>query len=230
MALDLRSFTPARVSLGESISTSEVLRFSLDHARARDAVHAELDPASLHFPHTLLESGAKDRKTFLVRPDLGRRLKTQLTPGPYDAAILVADGLSALAVHRHAEALLEQLLPKFHDWKLSPIFVARQARVAIGDEVGAQCQAKLTIVLIGERPGLTSPDSLGAYITWNPGPGRTDADRNCVSNIRPQGLSYAAAAEMLFYLCSEAKNRSLSGVTLKGATRIPDPIGPGANS
>lgn len=212
---DLKSFTPARVALGTSMATGEVLRFALDHARARDAVHAELDPSSLRRPLTVIESQAKDRKTFLLRPDLGRRLKTPLSPGPYDAAIILADGLSALAIHRHAEHLLDCLLPLLDSWSLAPLLVARQARVALGDDVGAQLDARLTLMLIGERPGLSSPDSLGAYITWDPRPGRTDADRNCVSNIRPQGLSYPAAATLIAFLMQEARARRLSGVTLK---------------
>ena len=218
MAIDLRAFTSARVALekcGSSLATKDLLQFDLDHARARDAVHAELDASSLGFDHILVRSAARDRRTFLLRPDLGRKLDATLARGDYDAAIVIADGLSALAIHRHAKLLLEHLLPQLHDWQLAPIVVARQARVAIGDEIGDQLGARLVLVLIGERPGLSSPDSLGAYLTYAPRKGRNDAERNCVSNIRPEGLGYQAAATLIHFLMQEARSRKLSGVTLK---------------
>ncbi len=218
MAIDLRAFTSARVALekcGSSLATKDLLQFDLDHARARDAVHAELDASSLGFDHILVRSAARDRRTFLLRPDLGRKLDATLARGYYDAAIVIADGLSALAIHRHAKLLLEHLLPQLHDWQLAPIIVARQARVAIGDEIGDQLGARLVLVLIGERPGLSSPDSLGAYLTYAPRKGRSDAGRNCVSNIRPEGLGYQAAATLIHFLMQEARARKLSGVTLK---------------
>jgi ethanolamine ammonia-lyase small subunit len=220
MAIDLRSFTPARVGLGRtghSLPTAEVLRFRLDHARARDAVHEALDPASLGIPHLLLHSAAPDRATYLRRPDLGRRLApdTKLDRGDYDAAMVIADGLSAPAVHHHAAPLLAALLPKLEGWKLAPVCVVLQGRVAVGDEIGERLGARLVAVLIGERPGLTSPDSLGVYLTWDPRPGRTDAERNCVSNIRPEGLSYGAAAETIAMLMNAARGRRLSGVGLQ---------------
>ena len=218
MAIDLRAFTSARVALekcGSSLATKDLLQFDLDHARARDAVHAELDASSLGFDHILVHSAARDRRTFLMRPDLGRALAATLARGDYDAAIVIADGLSALAIHRHAKLLLEHLLPQLHDWQLAPIIVARQARVAIGDEIGDQLGARLVLVLIGERPGLSSPDSLGAYLTYAPRKGRSDAERNCVSNIRPEGLGYQAAATLIHFLMQEARSRKLSGVTLK---------------
>jgi ethanolamine ammonia-lyase small subunit len=219
MAIDLRSFTPARVALGRtghSLPTAELLRFRLDHARARDAVYEPLDPASLGIPHILVRSAAPDRATYLRRPDLGRRLAAgkHVDRGDYDAAIVIADGLSAPAVHRHAKPLLDALLPKLTDWRLAPICVALQARVAIGDEIGARLGARLVVVLIGERPGLTSPDSLGVYVTWDPRPGRTDAERNCISNVRTEGLSYGAAAELLALLMHTAQQRRLTGVML----------------
>ena len=233
MVIDLRSFTPARVALGRtghSLPTVELLRFRLDHARARDAVYEPLDPASLGIPHILLRSAAPDRATYLRRPDLGRRLcaESRLDRADYDAAIVIADGLSAPAVHRHAMPLLDALLPKLADWKVAPLCVALQARVAIGDEIGARLGARLVVVLIGERPGLTSPDSLGIYVTWDPRPGRTDAERNCISNVRSEGLSFAAAAEMLFMLMNTARQRRLTGVALQkieGPTE-PSSIGP----
>jgi len=233
MVIDLRSFTPARVALGRtghSLPTVELLRFRLDHARARDAVYEPLDPASLGIPHILLRSAAPDRATYLRRPDLGRRLcaESRLDRADYDAAIVIADGLSAPAVHRHAMPLLDALLPKLADWKVAPLCVALQARVAIGDEIGERLGARLVVVLIGERPGLTSPDSLGIYVTWDPRPGRTDAERNCISNVRSEGLSFAAAAEMLFMLMNTARQRRLTGVALQkieGPTE-PSSIGP----
>jgi ethanolamine ammonia-lyase small subunit len=220
MAIDLRAYTPARVALGRtghSLPTAELLRFQLDHARARDAVYQELDANSLGVPHVLLRSAAADRATYLRRPDLGRVLAngTELALGSYDAAIVIADGLSAAAVHRHAVPLLEALLPRLEGWALAPLSVVLQGRVAIGDEIGERLGAKQVVVLIGERPGLTSPDSLGIYLTWDPRPGRTDAERNCISNVRAEGIGYGLAAHKLHFLMSEARVRKLSGVGLK---------------
>lgn len=228
MAIDLTRYTAARVALGRrgnSLSTADLLRFELDHARARDAVPTELDPSSLGLPHILVSSRAKDRQSFLLRPDLGRQLETPLSPHPSDAVIVIADGLSALAVHRHAPPLLERLLAGLTHWQLAPLIVARQARVALGDHIGAQLGAKLCLMLIGERPGLSSPDSLGAYLTWNPQPGRTDAERNCISNIRPEGLSYDAASTLILSLMHAARDLQLTGVTLKAdhAAVLPAP-------
>src|SRR5437016_680584 len=207
MAIDLRAFTPARVALGRtghSLPTRELLRFQMDHARARDAVYEELDPASIPYAHVVVRSAARDRATYLRRPDLGRRLSGEsralLTKGDYDAAIVIADGLSAKAVHHHAPGLLAELLPRLADWRLATITVVLQGRVAIGDEIGEALGARLVAMLIGERPGLTSPDSLGVYLTWGPRVGRTDAERNCISNVRTEGLSYAAAARMMEFL------------------------------
>jgi ethanolamine ammonia-lyase small subunit len=216
MAFDLKQFTKARVGMGERVSTGERLRFDLDHARARDAVHMDLDASSLGFDHLLVESEVRDRRSYLLRPDLGRRLGQSVPRQECDAVIIVADGLSALAVHRHAAAMVERLKELLADWKLGPIVVAKQARVAIGDAIGEQMGAKMSLVLIGERPGLSSPDSLGAYLTYEPRQGKTDADRNCVSNIRPEGLSYDAAAGLLVFLMNQARLRQVSGVTLKG--------------
>jgi ethanolamine ammonia-lyase small subunit len=219
MAIDLRAFTPARVALGRtgnSLPTREVLRFQLDHARARDAVYEELDPNSLGIPHLLLHSAAPDRATYLRRPDLGRRLNPEsralLTRAGYDLAIVIADGLSAKAVHHHAPGLLAELLPRIADWRIAPTTVVLQGRVAIGDEIGEALGSQLVAVLIGERPGLTSPDSLGVYLTWNPKVGRTDAERNCISNIRTEGLSYGAAATLMDLLIRESIKKKLTGV------------------
>jgi ethanolamine ammonia-lyase small subunit len=206
---------------GHSLTTTEMLRFQLDHARARDAVHQALDPSSLGIEHLLLRSAAPDRAAYLRRPDLGRKLSRQskalLHPGNYDAALVIADGLSGPAVHHHAALLLEALLPRLREeqWLLAPITVVLQGRVAIGDEIGALFGARMAVMLIGERPGLTSPDSLGIYLTWDPRPGRTDAERNCISNVRTEGTSYAAAAHKLHFLMREARARKLSGVALK---------------
>lgn len=227
VAVDLKSFTPARVALGRtghSLPTRELLRFQLDHARARDAVYEELDPTSIPYDPVILHSRAPDRATYLRRPDLGRRLsgpsRALLESGDYDAAIVVADGLSAKAVHHHAAGLLAELLPRLAEWRLAPIAVVLQGRVAVGDEVGEALGAKMVAVLIGERPGLSSPDSLGVYLTWGPRIGRTDAERNCISNIRTEGLSYAAAAGTLEFLMRESRARKLSGVALKEDARL----------
>ena len=201
--------------------TAELLRFQLDHARARDAVYAELDPRELPGPHVLVRSAASDRRTYLRRPDLGRVLshdsRAQLPRGDYDAAIVMADGLSALAVHRHAAPLLDALMHLLakEDWRMAPLTVVLRGRVAIGDEIGELLGARLVVMLIGERPGLTAPDSLGIYVTYDPRPGRTEAERNCISNVRPEGLFYALAARKLHFLMREARVRKLTGVSLK---------------
>jgi ethanolamine ammonia-lyase small subunit len=228
MELDLRSFTPARVAIGRtgnSVPTAELLRFQLDHARARDAVYQELAPGWPPLPHIALASAARNRAEYLRRPDLGRKLseesKTRLAKGAYDAAIVIADGLSALAVQRHALPLLEELLPLLNSeaWSLAPLTVVSRGRVAIGDEIGQCLGARSATVLIGERPGLTSPDSLGIYVTWDPRPGRTDAERNCISNVRGEGLSYGVAARLIHLLLSEARRQELSGVGLRPALK-----------
>jgi ethanolamine ammonia-lyase small subunit len=233
-AARLRAFTPARVGLGRtgvSLATRDLLDFQRCHALARDAVHARLEAAAL--ARTLgaiaggsvfrVRSAAVDRATYLQRPDLGRRLddssRRLLTerarPGAAELALIVADGLSALAVERHAAPLLEELLPRLHEWKFAPLCVVEQGRVAIGDEIGEILGAQIAVVLIGERPGLSSPDSLGVYITWHPRPGRTDAERNCISNIRVEGLGYAQAAGQIEIILREARREQLTGVALK---------------
>jgi len=223
----LRDFTPARVDLGRtghSVPTRELLEFQLAHARARDAVHQSLDANSvvleLKRESIILTTAARDRAAYLRRPDLGRRLNQESRDrlaafnSDYEAAFIIADGLSALAVHRHAAAFLKAVLSKL-DWHIAPIAIVEQARVAIGDEIGELLGAKLAVVLIGERPGLSSPDSLGVYLTWQPHPGRTDAERNCISNIRAEGLSYELAAHKLLFLMNESRRLKLSGVHLK---------------
>ena len=218
----LRDYTDARVGLGRvghSLPTKALLAFNLDHARARDAVHREL--GALGIDAVEVHSAARDRVEYLRRPDLGRCLdeasRARLVSGDYDAAIVIADGLSSLAGERYAVVTFRALQLKLEEdgWRLAPLVVAKQARVALGDEIGARLGARMAVVLIGERPGLSSPDSLGAYLTYDPRAGRTDAERNCISNIRAEGLSPAFAAHKLWFLMSESRRRKLSGVELK---------------
>ena len=214
----------ARISLGRvgnSLPTKELLAFQLAHAKARDAVWNELDCTfSVHGCTLNVHSQAKDRAEFLRRPDLGRRIAHPdlLQKGDFDAVIILADGLSATAVHRHAGQVVDALLPLLDGWKLAPIVIAQQARVAISDEVGELLGAKMSVILIGERPGLSSPDSLGAYLTWAPRIGRNDAERNCVSNIREEGLTPVLAAHRIAMLMKAARGQEISGVTLKTST------------
>ena len=241
----LSRFTQARIGLGRaggSLPTRPLLEFQLSHARARDAVLRPLDLAALRgalsvlTPEVLhLESAAVDRNSFIARPDLGRMLGAASAamlaarPAPvtqFDAAFVVADGLSALAAERHAAPLLADLLPRLTDegWAMAPLCVVTQGRVAVADDIGQALGAKLTVILIGERPGLSSPDSLGAYLTWAPQRGRSNAERNCVSNIRePDGLAYASAAAKLHYLMTESRRLRLSGVDLKEDAPLPAP-------
>jgi ethanolamine ammonia-lyase small subunit len=234
----LRSLTPARVGLGRSgvsQQTRDLLDFARAHAQARDAVHARLEAAALSLAVQeitssdvlCLHSMATDRAVYLQRPDLGRRLDEAscaalagLQAKSWDLALVIADGLSALAIERHAMPLLRELLPRLEGWRLAPVCVVEQGRVAIGDEIGAALGVQLCVVLIGERPGLSSPDSLGAYITWQPQPGRTDAERNCISNIRVEGLGYSQAALQLTYYLTEARRRRLTGIALKDASYL----------
>jgi ethanolamine ammonia-lyase small subunit len=236
----LREFTPARIALGRagsSLPTDEILRFGFAHALAQDAVHLPLDVAALEAElqtarwRTLrVHSRASDRATYLLRPDYGRRLSEAsvaalagLIDKSCDLVFVLADGLSALAVQRHALRLLEAVRHLLPDtWSIGPAVIAEQGRVAIGDEIGELLRAKIAIVLIGERPGLSSPDSLGIYLTFAPKPGRSDAERNCISNVRPEGLPYAAAAEKLDWLLREAMQAQLTGVRLKDHSEIRD--------
>jgi ethanolamine ammonia-lyase small subunit len=241
--LNKPAVTTARIGLGEAgaaIPTREHLRFQLDHALARDAVHTPLDEATVlrelqrrGFASLLLRSAVtadstgEQRRTYLRRPDLGRTLhpdSQQLlreyaaaaTVSP-DIVFILADGLSALAVERHALPLLDATLGLLapEPSAVGPVCVVTQARVAVGDSVGSLLGARCTVVMIGERPGLSSPDSLGVYITWQPRPGCTDAERNCISNVRAEGLSYAAAAGRLVHILHEAFRLRTSGVALK---------------
>lgn len=230
----LRRFTPARIALGRSgVSqpTAPQLAFQLAHAQARDAVHRRLDAdalergiAGLGLATLRLHSAAADRPIYLQRPDLGRqldaasqqRLRALAGAGGAELALVVVDGLSALAVERHALALIVALRAALGaDWRLAPVAIVEQGRVAVGDAVGAALGAAIVVVLIGERPGLSSPDSLGLYLTWAPRPGCTDAQRNCISNVRPEGLAIPDAARRLAWLLGEARTRGLTGVGLK---------------
>ena len=222
----LRAATPARVGLGragQGLPTAPMLAFQLAHARARDAVHTTLDIARLRDAlagDTLVVRGAADdRAAYLMDPDLGRRLgpdSPTLPRGVHDLAIVVADGLSALAVHAHAAAVVTALSARLTGWRIAPVVIARLGRVAIGDPIGAALGARHVVVLIGERPGLSAADSLGAYITFDPKPGRRDSERNCVSNIRePGGLSPDQGADKIAWLLTEARRLGFTGVELK---------------
>lgn len=224
----LRALTQARIALGRagvSLPTQAQLDFQLAHARARDAVHRPLDAAALGPGFLVAHSACPDRATYLQRPDLGRTLNDAsrarlqaAAPAACDLALVVADGLSALAIEQNARPFLAALLPLLGDWQLGPLVVAQQGRVAIGDDIGALLGARAVVVLIGERPGLSSPDSMGLYMTWAPRVGLTDASRNCISNVRAAGLSHAQAAHKLHYLLEQARARGLSGVALKDDT------------
>jgi ethanolamine ammonia-lyase small subunit len=240
--LELRRLTPARIALGRtgtSMPTSAQLDFQYAHAQARDAVHLPFDSAGLSSQlaergraSLLLNSAATDRNSYLQRPDLGRKLSDEsaqtlrdyalANPGGVDLAIVVADGLSALAVHRHTLPFLARMEDQIVNdgWSVSPVILVEQGRVAVADEIGELLGAKMVVILIGERPGLSSPDSLGLYFTYNPKVGLTDAYRNCISNVRLEGLSYGMAAHRLLYLMREACRRQLSGVNLKDEAQV----------
>ena len=243
----LRDYTDARIGLGRtgvSIPTSHSLAFQLAHAQAQDAVHLPLDIEHVYdqinnnnlnpenFLPILLHSQATSRTIYLQRPDLGRRLnsdsiekleKINLDKNePFDLSIVIVDGLSSLAIKENAVNYIEKLLSALTNdsqkWEIAPLVIVQQGRVAIGDEVSELLKAKISLVLIGERPGLSSPDSLGLYLTWNPKVGLTDASRNCISNVRSEGLSYEEAVKKTMYLLKESRRLELSGVNLKDRT------------
>jgi ethanolamine ammonia-lyase small subunit len=233
----LRAHTSARLALGRSgcsLPTRALLEFGLAHAQARDAVHRPLAITDLQqqlmqegFNALSVASRAPDRHSYLLRPDLGRTLQErdyeflQIQPQS-DLAFVIADGLSSIAVERHALPLLMQLRKLFSaNWQAVPMVLANQGRVAIGDEIGSALRSRLVVVLIGERPGLSSPDSLGVYLTFKPQPGRMDSERNCISNVRPEGLNYAAAATKLAFLIRESLRLQLSGIALKDNSDVP---------
>ncbi len=235
----LAQWTPARIALGRtgaSLPTREVLAFASAHACARDAVHATFDAedirrglAALQLETLAAETDAVDRAVFLRRPDYGRRLsrasRERLAAGKCkgaDLALVIGDGLSATAAHAHAVPLIAAFLPHAASLQLSlsPVVMAQGARVALGDEIGSLMGVRAVAMLIGERPGLSAPDSLGIYLTYGPRPGRSDAERNCISNIRSMGLRYDIAAFKLAWLIREALKRSLSGVALKDESDV----------
>jgi ethanolamine ammonia-lyase small subunit len=229
----LRRCTDARIALGRvgaSLTTSEVLDFSMAHARARDAVHLRLDAdrlaaslADAGFSTLRAWSRAADRAEYLKRPDLGRRLAPECSASlsvtgaaPNNRlTVVVADGLSASATMEHAVPMLLALRARLTDWELDAVVIATQARVALADETGELRGAEAVVILLGERPGLSSPDSLGIYMTYAPKLGRSDAERNCISNVRAAGLSYAEAAYKLHYLLEQARLGGESGITVK---------------
>lgn len=222
-----RGTTQARIGLGRSgdaLPTAPLLEFQAAHSRARDAVHGAADfpamaAALTPQPAVLLRSRAPDRTTYLRRPDLGRRLDpaslAQLTPADWDVAFVVADGLSARAAEAHAVPLLQRCFRKLDGWRIAPVCLVSQGRVAIGDEIGETLNAAVVAVLIGERPGLSVADSLGVYLTWAPRIGRADSERNCISNIHAAGMSTEQAADLLIWLLTESRRRKLSGISLK---------------
>lgn len=237
----LKAFTDARIGLGRagvSLPTSKLLAFQLAHAQAQDAVHCPLEvetlanalskALNLSEAPLLVHSHAQDRAMYLQRPDYGRRLNEEsreklqqaaASQQRYDLAVVIVDGLSALAVQQNStpflRALYQMLSSDGYDWQLAPLTIVEQGRVAIGDEVGALLNADAVLVMIGERPGLSSPDSLGLYMTWAPEPGLKDDRRNCISNVRPAGLQVKEAARRFFLLLKEARQLKVSGVKLK---------------
>lgn len=231
----LRRFTDARIALGRagaSMPTAPLLAFNLAHAQARDAVHTPLDTAALKreldsraLDSIEVQSAAQSREQYLRRPDLGRVLDAQSATrlaqhagsveSRPDLVFVIADGLSAKAAALHAIPLIDRTIVQLKSWHVGSIVVATQARVALGDHIGELMNADMVAVLIGERPGLSSPASLGVYLTYRPSRGRSDAERNCISNVRPEGLSYDAAAFKLAHLLEAARGRQLTGVVLK---------------
>ena len=238
----LRRLTAARIGLkrvGASLATGPRLDFKFAHARARDAVHEALDQprlvadlSTLHAPVLEVASAAGDRQSYLMRPDLGRRLSAGAEAmlaahaGRYDIAFVVSDGLSARAVQMHATPVLAGVLRvlRTEGWRIAPLVIVTQGRVAIGDAVAATLGADCVALLIGERPGLSAPDSMGAYLTWRPQPHTTDADRNCISNIRPDGIGYVDAASKLAHMLRAMRELRASGLRLKDDSDRP-PVG-----
>ncbi len=231
----LKAFTPARIAqgrAGHSLPTDELLKFQADHAMARDAVYSSLEISALSEQLSKMQSlvfrihsQAHNRQQYLQRPDLGRKLNDisrqllieNTSKKVFDVAFVVADGLSASAINRHAVPVLENLMTQLEalNWKVAPFTLVEQGRVAIADEIGFLLKAQIVVILIGERPGLSSPDSMGAYLTFEPKVGLTDESRNCVSNIRPEGLDYEFASNKILYLLQEMHRKKLSGVNLK---------------
>jgi ethanolamine ammonia-lyase small subunit len=231
----LQNYTPARIArgrAGHSFPTNELLKFQADHAQARDAVYSMLNISALSeslqltlgLPVIHLKSCIENRSQYLQRPDLGRTLSREsrevlqtIKAEESDVCFVVTDGLSAEAINQNISPVLENIIAKLNkiSWKIAPICLVEQGRVAVADEIGYLLKSKIVVVFIGERPGLTSPNSMGAYITLNPQVGTTDESRNCVSNIRPEGMNFNAASEKIIYLLNEMKVKKISGVNLK---------------
>lgn len=241
----LRRFTGARIALGRcghSLPTQELLNFQLAHAQARDAVHASMDVQAFAAAigqitgeeAVCVETLARSRREYIMRPDLGRQLTQNSRSllegmrGTHDICLLVVDGLSATAIERNIVPFLQTLVPELrsHGFSLAPVCIVQQGRVAIGDEVGSALGSRLSVVCIGERPGLSSPDSMGIYLTYAPRPGTTDERRNCISNVRPEGLSASTAAARLLYLVRQALRLQISGVQLKDDRPAGAPVSP----
>lgn len=232
--LFLQKFTKARIALGRrgvSLPTQEVLNFGLAHAQAKDAIYHPFESekleeqiAELGLTCLTVHSCAKDREQYLCRPDLGRKLSEESKSvlqnsdqAPADLVIVIGDGLSSYAVHRQSIGLITALLPYLSELgiRVGPVVLAHQSRVALGDQIGEYLKAKAVVVFIGERPGLSSPDSLGVYMTWAPNAQRIESERNCISNVRPEGLGYKEAAFKLAWLLEQSFKRKMSGVLLK---------------
>jgi len=229
---NLKQYTNARIAIGHSgasLPTSELLKFRMAHSLAKDAIYSEIDTQQLTadllnsgIKSVVVQSNAVERKDYLLRPDKGRLLDQEsinklqfAVKEPVDLCIIIADGLSANAVNTHSVKLINYLLPLLKDWTLSPLILAKQGRVALSDSIGQILKAQISLLLIGERPGLSSPDSMGAYITYQPQQGNTDEKRNCVSNIQSDGLSYEVAALKIAYLLQQMRTKQISGVLLK---------------
>ncbi|OJU51858.1 MAG: ethanolamine ammonia-lyase [Bacteroidales bacterium 45-6] len=238
---ELKRFTDARIALGHtgaSLPTKEMLKFSLSHASARDSVHMPFEKEriageleGLGFSTIQVNSQATNRQTYLTRPDLGRLLSASsgmlladLPKNAHDLTVVVADGLSSKAVHRNAIPMIQHMLGYLAQLKfrLSPVVIAEQARVGLGDAVGEIIKSTFVAILIGERPGLSSPDSLSVYLTYKPHTGRLESERNCISNIRPEGLSYEKAAFKLAWLLEHASLRQCTGIELKDNSDDPE--------
>lgn len=228
----LKRYTNARIAMGRAgnaLPTSQVLQFRMAHSRARDAIRSEMDTAALTqslaligLPAVCVQSQVADKNDYLRNPGKGRMLNLEseenLRGQPAknaDLCIIIADGLSADAANAHAVRLVALLAGQLKGWMLSPVVLAKYGRVALSDPIGQILDARIALILIGERPGLSSPDSLGAYLTYEPRAGNTDEKRNCVSNIRPEGLDYGPAAMKLTYLLHQMRIKQLSGVRLK---------------
>lgn len=222
------AMTPSRVSLGANAGiarTSQVLDFQMSYAQARDAIHVPMDAAALAarftpHPALIVKSRAEDRNVYLRRPDLGRRLsmvsQTGLPRVDCDVAFVIADGLSSRAIEHHAFSVFQAVTERLSGWSVGPVVIAQQARIAIGDDIGARLGAAFTVVLVGERPGLSVSDSMGVYITRSPQPGRMDSERNCISNIHGNGgLSHLEAAFKIVWLLNQARKLGFTGINLK---------------